>query len=123
MMTAVLIAMLGAAATPTAGAALDIGSRRELLVDSWLIESMDGVALRLNSPTPREISIVFDEPWEGNVSTYVTVFQDGDLFRMYYRGAHYDVATKTTAHPEVVCYAESDDGIVWRKPRLGLVEF
>ena len=27
------------------------------------------------------------------------------------------------AHPEVVCYAESKDGIHWSKPSLGLVEF
>ena len=117
-----LIAMLSCAATP-ATEPRAIGSRRELVVDDWLIESMGGVNLRLNAPTPREVSIVFDQPWEGNVSTYVTVFQDGDLYRMYYRGAHYDVATETTTHPEVVCYAESDDGVAWRKPELGFVEF
>jgi hypothetical protein len=122
MPAAALIAMLTCAATPT-DAPRDIGSRRELLVDDWLVESTDGVGLRLHPPTPREVSIVFDKPWEGNVSTYVTVFQDGDLYRMYYRGAHYDVATETTTHPEVVCYAESDDGIAWRKPELGVVEF
>lgn len=29
----------------------------------------------------------------------------------------------TTAHPLFTCYAESDDGIVWRKPMLGLHDF
>ncbi|MBT3268565.1 hypothetical protein HN371_15525 [Candidatus Poribacteria bacterium] len=101
----------------------ELGSRRELFVDDWLIDRMDGVELRLGAPTPREVAIVFDAPWEGNVSAYVTVFRDVDLFRMYYRGANYDVATETTTHAEVVCYAESDDGVTWRKPELGLVEF
>ena len=30
---------------------------------------------------------------------------------------------RTDAHPLYCCYAESDDGIRWRKPELGLFEF
>ena len=101
----------------------EIGSRRELFVDDWLIERMTGLEQRLNPPTPREVAIVFDAPWEGNTSAYVTVFRDGDRFRMYYRGSHFDLETGKTPHREVTCYAESDDGIRWRKPKLGLVEF
>jgi hypothetical protein len=123
MHAAALIALLSCAATDDGQHVRELGSRRELFVDDWLIDRMDGVQLRLGSPTPREVAIVFDAPWEGNVSAYVTVFPDADMFRMYYRGANYDVATETATHPEVVCYAESDDGIVWRKPELGLVEF
>jgi len=44
---------------------------------------------------------------------------------MYYRGSH-DPKTGTggiPAHREVTCYAESEDGIHWVKPELGLVEF
>ena len=67
---------------------IDVGARRELFVDRYLIESMDGAELRLHRPTPREIAIVHDQPWEGNSSNYKTVFKDGDLYRMYYRGSH-----------------------------------
>ncbi len=35
------------------------------------------------------------------------VFRDGDLYRMYYRGSHYDTQTRRRAHREVTCYAES----------------
>ena len=103
-------------------AAVDIGSRLELFVDDYLIEKMDGASLTLHKPIPREVAIVHDAPWEGNISAYHTVFPDGDIFRMYYRGAHYDGNTRKQTH-QVVCYAQSHDGIHWTKPELGLVEF
>jgi len=100
----------------------NIGSRLELFVDDWLIEKMDGVSLKLHNPTPREVAIVFDAPCEGNTSAYVTVFQDDNLYRMYYRGSEQDFTNNKGLH-ELTCYAESDDGIHWRKPELNLFEF
>ena len=82
---------------------IEIGSRLEPLVDDYLIEKLDGAALTLHKPTPREVAIVFDEPWEGNTSAYPTVFRDGDKFRMYFRGSHYDEKTRKNTHPEFVC--------------------
>jgi len=101
---------------------LPIGSRLEPFVDDYLIETMKGAELRLHSPTPKEIAITFDKPWEGNVSAYVTVFEDTDRFRMYYRGMDYDPKTGKSG-PEQVCYAESRDGIRWTRPDLNLFEF
>ncbi|MGD9724161.1 MAG: hypothetical protein AB7O59_23265 [Pirellulales bacterium] len=106
-----------------ASEARDIGSRRELFVDDYLIERLQGVEQKMHRPEPREVVIVCDAPWEGNTSAYYTLFADGDRFRMYYRGEHFDVSTQKAAHPEVTCYAESRDGIVWEKPKLGLFEF
>ena len=105
--------------------ALDLGLRRELFVDDFLIEELDGASQVLHRPTPREIAIVHDAPCEGNISYYHTVFRDGDIYRMYYRGGHHGARG---SHPEatghqVVCYAESADGKVWSKPNLGLHEF
>ena len=104
---------------------IDIGSRRELFVDDYLIERMEGARQVLHHPTSREVSLVRDKPWEGNVSGYTTVFQDGAIYRMYYRGTHtiYTPGNVTSPHREVVCYAESQDGIHWTRPELGLVEF
>jgi hypothetical protein len=102
---------------------LDIGSRRELFVDDTLIERMDGVDLRLHHPTPREIVLVHDAPWEGNSCNYYTVLQDGDRYRMYYRGSEQALKDDPPPHPSVMCYAESTDGIHWEKPDLGLVEY
>lgn len=101
---------------------LDIQNRRELFVDEFLIEKLDGAERRLHRPHPREVAIVHDAPWEGNVSYYHTIFRDGDTYRMYYRGAHASLPVIRATH-QVVCYAESKDGITWTKPNLGLHEF
>jgi hypothetical protein len=103
--------------------ALDLGSRRELFVDDHLLAQLGGAELKLHRPVPREVVLTCDAPWEGNTSAYYTLFQDGDKYRMYYRGAHFDEATKKPAHPEFACYAESPDGLHWQKPKLGLFEF
>ncbi len=94
----------------------EIGDRLELFVDQHLIESMKGTRLQLHAPEPREIAITTNKPWEGSGSAYVTVFRDDDRFRMYYRGS-------AAMKPEVTCYAESKDGIQWKRPSLGLFEF
>lgn len=110
------------AVTDNSNETQNIGSRLELFVDDWLIDKMDGVTLKLHNPTPREVAITFDAPCEGNTSAYVTVFQDENLYRMYFRGSKYDFANDKDLH-ELTCYAESDDGIHWRKPELNLYEF
>ena len=102
---------------------VDIGTRRELFVDEYLIERMDGVQLVLHQPSPREVAITHDVPWEGNTCCYHTVFRDDDVYRMYYRGSHFDQTTKSSPHAQVACYAESTDGIHWTRPELGLFEF
>jgi len=104
---------------------IDIGSRRELFVDDYLIERLEDAQRVLHHPTSREVSLARNQPWEGNVSGYTTVFQDGGIYRMYYRGTHtiYTQGKVTSPHREVVCYAESQDGIHWTRPELGLVEF
>ncbi|MEO6741710.1 MAG: hypothetical protein ABIP20_15810, partial [Chthoniobacteraceae bacterium] len=118
------------AALPCARAAdvpVAIGSRLELFVDDTLIERLSGGAeLRLHHPEPKEIVLTHDAPWEGSGSGYHSVFKDGDRYRMYYKAWQLDVSAagvKTNAHPLFTCYAESDDGIHWRKPELGLNEF
>ena len=105
------------------GEPIDIGSRLELFVDDYLIARMDGAELRLHKPTPRDVVIVFDEPWEGCGCHYITIFQDGDLYRMYYRGLHNKKREGEKERHQFVCYAESNDGIHFIKPELGLVEF
>jgi hypothetical protein len=113
-------------ATPLAHATdpVDIGTQRELFVDDYLIGQFSGEARQvLQKPVPQEVVLVTDKPWEGNTCAYYTIFQDGERYRMYYRGSHYDEQTRKAAHAEVVCYAESRDGIRWTKPELGLCEF
>lgn len=107
---------------------ISIGSRRELFVDDFLIEKMIGKTEQcLHHPQPQEIVIKHDAPWEGSGSGYHSVFKDGDKYRMYYKAWQLTVTppgkVNTGEHAPFTCYAESDDGIHWRKPELGLFEF
>ncbi len=103
---------------------IHIGSRLELFVDEFLVEKLGGeAALQVQCPEPQEVVLVTDRPWEGNTCAYFTIFRDGDLFRMYYRGSHADEKTHKATHREVTCYAESRDGVHWYRPKLGLFEF
>lgn len=102
---------------------LNIGSRLELFIDNYLIDTLTGKAeLRLHHPEPKETVMVHDAPWEGSGSGYHSIFKDGDLYRMYYKAWQHKVS-KTPVHPLFCCYAESSDGIHWQKPDLGLYEF
>jgi hypothetical protein len=114
----------GRSAEPEAGP-IDIGSRRELLVDDHLIARMDGVRQVLHHPTPRGVALVHDAPWEGSGCGYHSIFRDGERYRMYYKAWQLTVEGKKVRqpHPLFTCYAESPDGIHWTKPDLGLVAF
>jgi hypothetical protein len=105
-----------------------IGSRLELMVDDSLLDKVTGAKLVLHQPVKREIAIDHNAPWEGNNCGYHTVFQDGDLYRMYYMIAHNDcgkgeVRKEPANHHIMSAYAESKDGIHWVKPELGQFEF
>ena len=72
----------GADGGPGAKSPADIGSRWELLVDDWLIDSADGVSLKLAEPERREVVLVTDAPWEGPTSAYFSVVQDGEIVKV-----------------------------------------
>ena len=64
-----LLAPAGPAADPAAGSGredvVDLGSRVEMFVDSWLIREMKGAALKLHEPVRREVVWQAERPWEG----------------------------------------------------------
>ena len=65
---------------------LDIGSRRELFVDDYMIDRLDGTRLKLREPRDEGVALQLDKPWEAPYPCYVSVAKDGDLYRMWYRG-------------------------------------
>jgi hypothetical protein len=99
---------------------LDIGTRRELFADQYLIDTLRDVRLVLQTPRDEGIVVRFDQPWEGPFCGYCTVIQDGATYRLYYRGL--PAAGRDGSAAEVCCYAESADGVHWTKPDLGLFE-
>lgn len=119
----ILIAVLWPTPYVRAAEPVRIDGRRELFVDDYLIDTQSGTTLELQQPREREIVFVHDTPWEGCTSTYHTIIRDGDTYRMYYRGGQFDETNQKSMHPEVFCYAQSNDGIHWTRPDLGIVEF
>ncbi len=96
----------------------EIGSRLELFVTGDGIDKLDHAELRVHPPTPAEIAVTCDAPWEGPVTGFAAVLKDGDLYRLYYPNDRGE-----TQEPSAVPMAESRDGIHWTKPDLGLIEF
>ncbi len=103
---------------------VSIGSRRELFIDDVMIASLTGGARRIaHAPQPRGIVLEHDRVWEGNTSAYHSFFPDGGGVRVYYRGSQSNPRLGGGGSHQVACMAESDDGIHFRKPVLGVIEF
>ncbi|MBI1904546.1 MAG: hypothetical protein HYS13_25915, partial [Planctomycetia bacterium] len=83
---AILIWMAAVVDRAPAAEPIDLGARRELFVDHFLIERLQGASLRLHTPRDEGLAFKFDRPWEGLFCAYVTILKDGDKFRAYYRG-------------------------------------
>ncbi len=118
-----LLALLLLPAASAAGeepAAIDLASDRELFVDGYLIDSLDGVQHVLSEPRDEGAVFRFDKPWEGPFCGYATVIDRGEDFLLYYRGLPRAGSDGTAI--ETTCVALSSDGITWTRPELGLFE-
>ena len=94
---------------------IDLGSRRELFIDHFLIDKLSNTSLQLHPP---QLAPTTTQP--ANALEYGTIIKDGSLFRLYTRegrGAKFDGDST-----EVTRYCESTDGIHWTQPNLGLIE-
>ncbi|GAB5561060.1 MAG: hypothetical protein SynsKO_27070 [Synoicihabitans sp.] len=111
-----LAAMILLASVTTAAQVLDLGSRRELMVDHHLIDSLEGAELRLQEPHNEGVAFAFDRPQEGLFSGYVSIvtLPNDAGYRAYYRGL--PVLARAGSPEESTSYAESRDGITWTKP-------
>jgi hypothetical protein len=117
------------------GEPIDLGQRTGLLIDDWLVEDRFNVERQLNAPIKhfRNPLVIKDKPWEGGGVKRPCVLYDPaeGLFRMWYviapmtldqedrlkRMGRWDAARH--GQSRVVGYAESEDGIAWRKPLTG----
>ena len=103
----------------TTGRIVPIGSDRQLFVDDFWIDQANGITRLLHEPERREIALGPEHPWEAGGLSYLTTFADAGRIRGWYRA---DPAVNDSDHNSVTCYAESDDGIHWTKPEVGLIE-
>ena len=100
---------------------IDIGHTRQLFIDGTLLDSLRDVQQVLHHPQRCEPIISIDKAWEVGGVAYAVLFADDGLFRAWYRCTPEPDSNSTAK--SLTAYAESDDGINWRKPSLGLVEF
>lgn len=96
---------------------IHLGTRLELFVDHFLIQELNGTRLALHHPVPANRAMTWDRTWEGAYCGFSTVLKDGDRWRLYYRGWN---GPNESCH---YCLAESDDGITFQRPNLGLHSF
>ena len=94
----------------------NIGTKKELFVDDYLIAEQRDVEIVLNPGKKHPGNPIFrvEKPWEGwRTYLYGTVLFDEDdgLFKMWY------IVVGTRAF---TCYATSKDGIHWDRPVLAL---
>jgi hypothetical protein len=125
-----------------------IGSVPQLFLDDAVIERLDRCRRRVHRPvrSPRNPVVAPEKPWEagpGHNGAYLfggtVLFDERERrYRMWYRTSEMGRTAPTAARGgEDVdtiggaiaeggyrcCYAESDDGLDWRKPDLGLVGY
>ena len=94
---------------------INIGSRRECFFDTFLInEEKTTAEKRLHKPTRREVLLELNDPWECNHASIFSVFFAEGKWHMYYCIEN---------EYQLVCYAESDDAVHWKKPKLGRVAY
>jgi hypothetical protein len=98
---------------------IDLGNRREIFVDDYFIDKLDGLRLQMHAPHDEGPVLFFDKPCEGAFSGYVTVIKENDIYRAYYRGS----PIPDGREKEHTCYAESKDGIHWEKPNLKIYRY
>jgi len=122
-----------------------------LAIDDVSLPWRKNVCLYLEKPTVRLEPVLAPSPVESNAPDnlaahfYGTVLHDQGVFRMWYYACHRGLNPDWSTHQQQqlaknpgwllgkqegfqvyegpICYAESDDGIIWRKPELGQVLF
>ena len=106
-------------------ALIDIGSRKQLFVDDYLIESTSNTKPVMNPARKVDNNPILrpEMPWEGNdVRPRHIFFDDREgVFKMLYQGKSYSgrhaddgaVVVAGQHDPPVNCLAVSDDGVHW----------
>ena len=109
----------------------NIGTKRQFFFNHALLDLEKTTAnVQLSDkPVRREKLMTFDELWENLKVSYPSFFYDEDVkkYRMYYCACMRKDLTKLNEQemdePHMrFCYAESEDGLNWVKPNLGLFD-
>ena len=95
---------------------LNIKNQRECFFDNYLIDEEKTTApALLHKPVRRGVLIEMDQIWERLTHMHSVIWAEGK-WKFYYIGRHNEREKRT------VCYMESEDGLNWVRPDLGIVE-
>ncbi|MDP4267973.1 MAG: hypothetical protein Q8880_11130, partial [Bacteroidota bacterium] len=95
-----------------------------LFVDDTWIKSSYAVNREVYQPEKVKENplIIADKEWEGGVNCFGTVIYDEGKYRMWYQ-VYNAKEKKDPRFKYTVAYAESNDGIHWVKPELGIFDY
>ncbi len=123
-LTGVVILLLHTLVASASDEPVIVGSEKQLFAGPWtedgrdgyLVASMRNVTMRTGEAIATGKRVPLPAPG--------FVVRDGSLYRLYYSapGVECDYWNQKL-HCSLLRYAESDDGVNWRKPSLGLVEW
>ena len=96
---------------------IDVGDRKQLLIDDRFIAESKNVTLHMNRPQKMGAVLLPDKPWESmDLGFCVSVIHHEGQYKMWYMA-------RTAAFDMRICFARSTDGVQWEKPSLGVIEF
>lgn len=98
---------------------------RKLFLDDLIIERKENVSRVVSRPEKYKGNPIIKyegHPWEEQPTIWGTVFYDEEdkIFKMWYNSVNANLPLEDRG---VILYATSKDGIEWKKPKLGVVEF
>ena len=103
-----------------------LSDKKQVFIDGKFIDKSYGISFEVHQPKKtNEINLRCDKPWEKNIiGLYNSVIYDEKImkYKMWY-GIVTDELPSDDAiagRVSLVGYAESDDGITWNKPLLGM---
>jgi hypothetical protein len=98
-----------------------LGSAKHLTWNHRLFDQVDGVRFEMQRPhVTGERLLTGDRPWESwQLGGMSSLLHENGRFRLWYGVSH----GIRNGEEYAVAYAESDDGLHWTKPDLGLVEY
>ena len=121
----IAVGAVAANSKASSGSSAQTSDRTILFVDDNAILYRSGTRRVLQQPKRHAANPVIGEtkPWEVAIG-YCTVYRDirTGLHQCWYQSYSSNHATDPTRRV-VVCYATSNDGVVWEKPNLGLFDY
>ena len=102
---------------------IHVGGDKQLFIDHRFIERSEQVTLRVNPPRKDTVDrFPRDKPWEAFTTGWYSIDWDPEArrYKKWYAACDGD---QWAGGSWRLCYAESEDGLAWEKPDLGLVEY